>query len=505
MLTPLPRRPLCALTTLTAFTALAALTTATACGSKDAPAPSPSASTSAPLSTNTAPSPALPDAAPSPLFVALESKEPVAFSGLTGGIWVGNAALGRSAQALSAGGLVEAPMPSGLPEGPGHIVRAAGRLPNALWLSFEQERPDGKPGLSPLFRLGKGSFSRFAEDWTPAITAWSKNRLLAASTSSGRLKLKVIEPQLKDPPADIPAARFDNEPCLQSLKLRQIAALPSGEVFAAGNCSDEEGSKTPHYVVIRWASPDAAAGTDASTAKATAPLAASPSAAAAGVGATPLPSATPTPSAAVARNAAPAASGAAAASAGTATSAAAASAGTTASAAPPAAPSVNAAASAGANAGGEASIGIAGTLFVIPGSDRNLAHRALFVRSATEAYAVAADEGRHTSHLARFDGTTWSVEALPPTTEMIQALSGTSDGTLWLVSEHQIWKRPASGTWEQVPLPNRAFPEPEPSWQLSDVFAIGDDVWLAARHASKSASRHVVLSTKQPSASLQWR
>ncbi|HEU4410234.1 MAG TPA: hypothetical protein VFS43_33570 [Polyangiaceae bacterium] len=499
-----PMRPLS--TDAPRLCALAALAlTAASCGGKDAPAPAPAASAaSAAASAPAAPAPN--DAPASPFSVALEAKTPLAFAGLAGGVWVGQATPGRTAQAAGGGELEEKPMPAGIAEGDGRIVAAAGRLPNGLWLSLEQPRPDGKPGPMPLYRLGKDGFKRFAEDWQPQIAAWSKNRLLSASTSSGRLKIKVIEPQLKESPPDLPAARFGDDACAQSLKLRQLAALPGGEVFAVGNCSPD-GVQGTRYVVVRWLPPDAAtpAG-EASAAKAAAPAAPTPPAASA--------------SAAASAGAAPAAASAgatpAAASASAATAAAgppAAASATTAAGAGPAAASPGAASDTGPGAaagpgatGAEAGSaeGVAGTLFVIPGVERNLAHRALFVRSATEAYVAAVDEGRRASHLARFDGSAWAAEAAPPTPEPLQALSGTSDGTLWALTEHQIWRRPASGAWEQVPPPDRAFPEPEPSWQFNALWSDGAEVWVAGRHASKSDSRHVVLRTKAPRTPLRW-
>ncbi len=470
--------------------------TAAACDRKEQPAPPPATSVAA-ASASAAPA----KASASPFHLALESKAPVAFSGLAGGVWVGHSALAQAAQALGAEDLEEKPMPPGLPEAPGRPLGAAGRLPNALWLSLEQPRADGKAGAgpTPLYRLGRDGFKRFAEDWQPQIAAWSKNRLIAASTSSGQLKIKVIEPQLKDAPPDLPAARFGDEACAKSFKLRQLAALPSGEAFAAGNCSPE-GAQGTRYVVIRWPAPDAPGG-EAGAARA-ATSAASP--------APPSP-----PSAAAPPSAAPAAPGAsavAASSAGATTAVAPAASTTTAAApgasattiAPGASTTTTATAGAGVPAAAGAEAGIAGSLFVIPGSERNLAHRALFVRGAGEAYVAAVDEGRRTSTLARFDGAEWAAEPPPPTPETIQSLAGAGDGTLWALTEHHIWRRPPAGVWAEVPAPEGAFADAEASWDYQSVWASGDDVWVAGRQASKGEARHVVLRLKAPRAALHW-
>lgn len=484
-----------------ALTALALA--ATSCGGKDTSNPPPVASASTAASAQAAPSPTLSNAPPSAFSVTLESKAPIAFSGLTGGVWVGQAKPGHAAQAIGAGELEDKAMPAGLPEGEGRILGVSGRLPNAVWLSLEQPRTDGKtgPGPTPLYRLGKDGFKRFAEDWQPQIVAWSKNRLLSASTSSGRLKIKVIEPQLKDPPPDLPAARFGDEACAQSLKVKQLAALPGGEVFAAGNCSPE-GVQGTRYVIVRWLPPDAAApageaGAVKAAASAVAPTAAPVTSATAAASAGTTPASTAAASS-VGTGAAAVASAVAGAAKGVAP-------GTAASAASGATAAAPGGSSTGADAGAAAPVeGVPGTLFVLPDVERNLTHRALFVRSATEAYVAAVDEGRRASYLARFDGNAWAVEPAPPASEPLRSIAGTSDGTLWALTERQIWKRPASGAWEQASPPDRAFPEPEPTWQFSDLWADGAEVWVAGRHASKADSRYVVLRTKETRSPLRW-
>jgi hypothetical protein len=375
----------------------------------------------------------VPEGPPSPFHLVLESKGAISFSGLDGGVWIGDAARTQAAQAVGAGDLTVAPMPAGLPEGPGRILRASGRLQRSIWVSFEKQKEDGKPEATPLYRLTRGAFSRIAEDWQPQITPWSKGRLLSASTSSGKLKIKVLDPQAEKAPPDLPGTRLDDASCEESLKLRQLAALPTGEVFAAGNCKPDR-SASARYVVIRWVPPDAMAD--------------------AGAGA-----------------------------------------------------ATDADAATDAGAGAPVDDRLPGTVSVMPDVAGNLAHRALHARSATEVYAAATggEKGAAASRLFRFDGAAWISEPLPPAAEPLRALSGTTDGTLWLTTEHEVWRRATPGAWERVPLPARAFSEAGGRWEIADVWAQGaDDVWIVERHASPAAERHVVLRLKAPKDVVRW-
>jgi hypothetical protein len=125
-----------------------------------------------------------------------------------------------------------------------------------VWLVHETPKEDGKGHENPLYRLGKEGWKKYADDWKPAIAAWSKHRILAASTSSGRLKIKVIEPSLATAPADLPSAHVADASCEKSLRVEAMAALPTGEVFAAGTCKPDTaagvGASPSRYVVIRW-------------------------------------------------------------------------------------------------------------------------------------------------------------------------------------------------------------------------------------------------------------
>jgi hypothetical protein len=192
----------------------------------------------------------------------VDAAAPLVLSALEGGVVVTDAAHTHWAHALGGGELVAGPMPAGLPEGPGRVVGAAGRLPGPVWLFYETSRQAEK-SKNPLFRLGKEGFKQFADDWSPAIVPWTRHRILAASTSSGKIKIKVIEPSLPAPPDDLPSAHLGDASCEKTLRIVGLAALATGEVFAAGTCQPDAaagaGASATRYVVIRWAPPVAAA------------------------------------------------------------------------------------------------------------------------------------------------------------------------------------------------------------------------------------------------------
>jgi hypothetical protein len=246
-----------------ALAALAALALVTACGGKKTEGPTPPAPSSAAF----LPVSAAPPAPESPLSVVLSSRGPLVLSGLEGGVFVADVAHTHLARASiggtggTGGELTAAPMPEGLPGG--RVLAAAGRLPSPVWLLYETPKDDGKGHENPLFRLGKEGWKKYADDWKPAIAAWTKHRILAASTSSGRLKVKVIEPSLATPPADLPSPRLDDASCEKTLHIEALATLASGEVLAAGSCKPDTaagaGASAARYVVIRWGAPGAGA------------------------------------------------------------------------------------------------------------------------------------------------------------------------------------------------------------------------------------------------------
>ncbi|MFT3772010.1 MAG: hypothetical protein QM820_41920 [Minicystis sp.] len=434
-----------------------------ACGKSSDQPPPPAPTTSASI----APPPA-PEVPRGPFSVVLESRGPIVFSALENGVIVADAARAHLARAAATGELEDGPMPAGLPSGPGRIVRAAGRMPGSIWLSFEKQKDDGKPDTHPLFRLGKDGFQQLADDWKPALAAWSKRRILAASTSSGRLKIKVIEPSLPRPPDDLPSVHLTDPSCEKTLAVADLAALRTGEAIAAGVCKPDTaagaGASAKRYVVIRWPG-------------------AGPAAAAA--------EATP----AAARDAGSIAVGSAAAgSTGMATAAiaAAAVASTTAGdagAIDPAAPDAP-------------SAGPPGIVDVLPGLSVALTHQALYMRSAGDVYVAGLeDTGKPpaVSRLYHFDGTTWGADPLPAGVAVVRGLAGTADGALWLATDHAIWRRSSpAGAWEQVSLGPGA-------WEIIDLRAVGDhDIWIAARRSAEGGTRDLILRTRPAPAIVRW-
>lgn len=421
-------------------------------GERKAEPPAPSASVSA------APAP---EAARGPLSIVLESRSPIVLSALEGGVVITDAARTRLSRS-TARELADQPMPAGLPSGPGRVVRAAGRLPGALWLLFEKQTDDGKRASDPVFRLQRDGFQQLADDWRPAIAAWSKNRVLAASTSSGRLKIKVIEPSLPKPPDDLPSAHLADPSCEKSLKLADMIAWRSGDVLAAGTCKPDiaagAGASAKRYVVLRW--PATAA---------------------------PTPSATPSASASAPASALASASASASPP--------------IASAAAPASAVPAASAIAPAGAAEPAPLGPPGLVDVLPGVSSDLAHQVIAARSPADVYVAALESRPGSPPISRvfhFDGSTWGAEPLPAAAPVLRGLAAAPDGALWLVTEHALWKKPPGGAWAEVPAPI------EGAWEMIDAVVAGDDVWIAARVRSAAGVRDVVLRTRPAKDVLRW-
>ncbi|APR77898.1 Hypothetical protein A7982_03245 [Minicystis rosea] len=433
-----------------------------ACGNgRDQQQPPPAPTTTA--SVEKAPSP---EALPGPFSVVLESRAPVVFSALENGVVVADAARARWARATGEGELADGPMPAGLPSGPGRILRASGRMPNSIWLSFEKQKDDGKPEAHPLFRLGRDGFKQLAEDWKPAIAPWSKHRILAASTSSGHLKIKVVEPSLPKPPDDLPNVHLADPSCEKTLVVSDLAAVRTGEVWAPGVCKPDiaagAGASAKRYVVIRWPASSSVAASDAGV-----PLVGDAGSVAAG--------------------------SAAAASVGVASAAVAAA---VASATTTDAGAIDTAA---VDAAGTGPVGI---VDVLPGVSSALAHQAMFARSASDVYVAALEDiGKppSASRLYHFDGATWGAEPLPAGVAVVRGLAGTADGVLWLVTDHALWRRAsAGGSWEQAPLGAG-------TWEMFDIRVVGErDVWIAARRTATDGPRDVILRTRSPKTMLRW-
>ena len=359
---------------------------------------------------------------PSPLSVVLESKGPLLLSGLEGGVLVTDVAHTHLARAGAGGELAAEPMPEGLPEGPGRILLAAGRAPAPVWLVYEKLREDGKVDANPLFRLGKEGLKKYADDWKPALAPWTKHRILAASTSSGKLKIKVIEPSLPGPPPDLPSAHLDDASCEHTLRIETLAALSSGEVLAAGTCKPDvaagAGASPARYVVIRWSSPGAPAG---------------------------------------------------------------------------------AAADAGhLEPGGDGGVDERpGHVEVMPGLASDLTHAVLHARSAGDVWVGG-------SKLFHHDGASWGAVALPPAVAAVRGLAVTEDGTVWMATEHALWRRAGAGAWEDVPPPSRAG-DPAGAWEMLGVVALdGRDVWIAARRTAVEGPRDLILRLRAAPAVVRW-
>jgi hypothetical protein len=191
-------------------------------------------------------------ASDSPLSIVLESSGALIMSEVAGGLAIADAAGKRLATARGAEDLEELAMPTGLPAELAGVTRVSGRLPDSLWLSVALPTdPEKKKYKTPFFRLSGGKLKEIADDWRPLVVPWSKRRTLAISTSSGKLKIKVIEPFTKAAPADQPSSFVPDERCKKTLKLEEATSLPSGEVLAAGKCAlgDDE---RPAYVMVRW-------------------------------------------------------------------------------------------------------------------------------------------------------------------------------------------------------------------------------------------------------------
>lgn len=387
-----------------------------------------------------------PEAGASLFSLVLSSKTPLSFSGLNGGVWVGTSK--HFAQAAGSKDLKSADIPPGFPEGEGRVAKVMGRFPGSLWFSYERLGEGGKVESEPLFKLMRGAMKQIAEDWRPHVLAWSKNRILALSTSSGRLKIKVMEPYSDKPPEDMPGAWLKDESCAKSLKVHGAVALSKGDVFAAGNCKPEGGSGT-RYVVIRWAAPAPSEESASKKNGETPPLAPSARGTANPEDAWPVASADAPPDAGIA----------------------------------------------------EEKRGLPGEVAEMPNASRNLLHNAIMSDGHTNVWAMAAESGggkegnSPVRHLFRSGGDTWTEEApLPPG---INGIAAEPDGTLWGISGGHVWKRGPGGGWEEVGLPGLGG-----NMQLEGVWASSErDIWLWGRMESEAP--YFVLRTRAASP-IQW-
>lgn len=403
------------------------------------------------------PAPEIPEAPPSPFSVVIESAKPLVVGELGAGIAVTNTSQTLLATQIGGAEFNLGPMPEGLPE-QGNVIRFQGKLPGSLWLSFETPAEGKNPAKNPLFRLDtrKKSWKKWTDDWRPLLTSWSKNRLLSMSTSSGKLKIKVVEPYRDKLEADWPSPRLGDETCEKSLRLEDLVALPAGDVFGAGFCKAGGGSRK--YVLVHWPVVTAAPAASASTGPAPAP---------------PVSAAVAPPNAsasAMPENEAPPAE----------------------------------IADAGVVDAGEVAqpdIGVPGEVLILPDAPAQIEHRDLVAAGETDVWVLAKNrEGG--AYFYRFDGKMIIAEEGPkPLLGEASSMAVADDGVVWFVSTHEIWKKAALGAWEKVQPPSGHWREAEPKWDFQSVWAAKGDVWIAGKHASAKGEHHVVLrlrASKEP-------
>ncbi|HRI69372.1 MAG TPA: hypothetical protein PK156_34310 [Polyangium sp.] len=421
----------------------------TACGNKSQDAtPSPSASPTA-----SGPEAEIHNAPPSPFSVVLESAKPLVFSGMTGGIVVADEQHTHVATQVAGAEITLASMFDGLPQ-EGKPLRFQGKLPGSVWLWFEVPAEGKNSPKNPLFRLDnrKKTWKKWTDDWKPLLASWSNNRVLSMSTSSGKLKIRVVEPHRDKPEADWPSAKLGDETCEKSIKVEGLTTWASGDVFAAGHCKASGGARK--YVLVHW------------------PVASANAAASASAGPAPTPPG-PLPSA----------------------SAAVPTAAASAAAVEPDAPSPELV-DAGVTDAGEApvvDIGVHGVVHVFPDAPAQIEHRDLVTQADQSVWALAnARDGA--AHLYRFDGQTAVSEELPKAVDGAgRSIAAADDGTLWFVTEREIWKRAPAAQWEKVPPPTGHWREAGPKWDFSSVWSTKGDVWIAGTFTSAKGGHHVVL------------
>jgi hypothetical protein len=105
----------------------------------------------------------------------------------------------------------------------------------------------------------------------------------------------------------------------------------------------------------------------------------------------------------------------------------------------------------------------------------------VLARSPTEVYVLSPkryDWKDVPAYLSRFDGHAWHMEELP-TQSSGTSLSAEPDGTLWVSTTSEVFRKKPDGAWEQVPLPTLRTPDGKPA-KIEQVHAAGPgDVWLA--------------------------
>lgn len=406
--------------------------------------PNPSASSSA-----NGPAAEIPDAPPSPFSVVIESAKPLVVGELGAGIAVTNTSQTLLATQMGGAEFNLGPMPEGLPE-QGNVVKFQGKLPNSVWLSFETPAEGKNPAKTPLFRLDtrKKAWKKWTDDWKPLLAPWSKNRLLSMSTSSGKLKIKVVEPYRDKLEADWPSPRLGDETCEKSLRLEGLVSSASGDVFGAGFC--KAGGTARKYVLVHWPLMTAAPATSASTGPAPEPPVAA-SVAVPNASSSAMPEGDPPPV------------------------------------------DIPDAGVADAGEVTQPDLGVHGEVLVLPDAPAQMDHRDLVAAGETDVWILAKNREGQT-YLYKFDGKAVVVEEAPkPLVGEALSVAVAEDGTVWFVSTHEIWKKAATGAWEKVQPPSGHWREADPKWDFQAVWAAKGDVWVVGKHASAKGEHHVVL------------
>ena len=127
--------------------------------------------------------------------------------------------------------------------------------------------------------------------------------------------------------------------------------------------------------------------------------------------------------------------------------------------------------------------------------------------SERDVWILGDGEAGKAPRLHRWNGEKLeAVELASPEMEAI-AIAQAADGTLWVASEHAVFKRSADGKWEEVPLPNGALGVKGASWSLLALAAVGKDVWVSARAkvAETSTEHHVVLRLRAAKDVVHWQ
>lgn len=191
---------------------------------------------------------------PSPLAIVVTSSIPIVLSKLEGGVWISDQVGKHMAIALDGKDIEERPAPTGLPDDLKRVQYVGGRAPATVWMSAATPPAEGKKvDTNPFYMLQSkaNAWKPITDDWQPLVVPWSKKRVLAMSTSSGKLKIKTLVPYSKTPLADQPSMKVPDAECAKSLKLTEAITVSDNFVLGVGRCKLGE-TKQPTYVALQW-------------------------------------------------------------------------------------------------------------------------------------------------------------------------------------------------------------------------------------------------------------